>query len=74
MPKFPVLTSRKLLSILQKEGFEIDRITGSHYILYNSSNEKRATIPYHSKDLPKGTFASILRAAGISRKDLRKYL
>jgi len=74
MPNLPVLTSKKFLSIIQKEGFEIDHITGSHYILYRPLDGKRATIPYHSKDLPKGTFVSILRSAGISRKDLRKYL
>lgn len=73
MPKFPVLTSKKLLGILQKEGFKIDHITGSHYILYHQLSGKRATIPYHSKDLPQGTLCSILRSAGISKKDLKKY-
>lgn len=74
MPKFPVLNSRKLLNILQKEGFVIDHTTGSHYILYHPLSGKRATIPYHSKDLPLGTLCSILRSVGISKKDLKKYL
>jgi len=72
MPKLPVLTSKKLLTILRKADFEIDHITGSHYILYNSNNNKRATVPFHRGDLPKGTVFLILKSAGISIKDLRK--
>jgi len=69
MPKLPVLTPKKVLVILQKSGFEIDHITGSHYILYNMETKRRVTIPFHAKDLPKGTLLSIMRMAGISRED-----
>ncbi|MBI2577489.1 MAG: type II toxin-antitoxin system HicA family toxin [Candidatus Wildermuthbacteria bacterium] len=55
MPKLPPLTPKQLLSILQKEGFEIDHATGSHYILYHSSKKLRVTIPFHRKDLPRRT-------------------
>lgn len=62
------------MKILKKAGFEIDHITGSHYILYNPLTKKRVTLPFHPKTLPKGTVHSILRAAGINREDLKKYL
>lgn len=74
MPKLPVLSSKKLLAILQKAGFETDHITGSHYILYNTLNNKRLTIPFHRGDLPKGTVFSILKSAEIPVKDLKKYM
>jgi len=45
MPKLPLLSSKKLLKILKKNGFEIDHTTGSHYILYNSTSRKRVVIP-----------------------------
>jgi len=54
VPKLPVLKSRQLLKILQKAGFNIDHATGSHFILYHPDG-KRATLPCHQKDLPKGT-------------------
>ncbi|MBU1102164.1 type II toxin-antitoxin system HicA family toxin [Patescibacteria group bacterium] len=73
MPKLPVLKSKRLLKILQKAGFKIDHTTGSHYILYHP-NGKRVTLPYHLKDLPKGTIQTILKSAGIERKNLDKYL
>jgi len=44
MPKIHSLTPKKLLKIVQKTGFEIDHITGSHYILYHSETHKRVTI------------------------------
>ena len=72
MPKLPSLTSKGLLKILNSKGFEIDHITGSHYILYHPVSRKRVTLPFHTKDLPKGTLYSILKSAGISKKDLEK--
>ncbi|OGI29425.1 MAG: hypothetical protein A2288_03845 [Candidatus Moranbacteria bacterium RIFOXYA12_FULL_44_15] len=74
MPKLPVLKSKQLLKILLKAGFEIDHSTGSHSILYRDADGKRAVVPYHAKDLPKGTLQAILKSAGIERKDIGKYL
>ena len=31
---------------------------------------QRAVVPYHQKDLPKGTLMSILKEAGVNRKEL----
>ena len=70
MPKLPVLTAKKVLAILRKCGFEIDHITGSHYLLYSKDSKRRVTVPYHTKDLPPGTLLSILKSAGLSREDL----
>ena len=65
MPKLPVLTPKKLLKILEKAGFEIDHTTGSHYILYRAKDNARVTIPFHRKDLPKGTTYAIMKSAGL---------
>ncbi len=72
MPKIPSYSPKQLLKILKKKGFEIDHVTGSHYILYHSITKQRVTLPYHTKDLPKGTLFSILRQAEISKEDLEK--
>jgi len=74
MPKLPLLTPKKLLKVLLKIGFKIDRTTGSHYILFSSASRKRITIPFHTKDLPKGTLHSIIISAEMSIEDLKKYL
>ena len=74
MPKLPQITPKKLLKILKKCGFQIDHVTGSHFILYNSETKKRAVIACHAKSLPKGTLMSILSETGINRKDFLKLL
>ncbi|MCO5243769.1 MAG: type II toxin-antitoxin system HicA family toxin [Anaerolineae bacterium] len=48
----------------------LDRIKGSHHILIHPETRRRAVVPFHKKDLPKGTVAAILRQAGIDRDDL----
>jgi len=72
MSKIPSLTSKKLLKILQEAGFEIDHTTGSHYILYHYQTNKRIVIPFHRRDLPKGTVYSILKAADIFLKNRKR--
>jgi predicted RNA binding protein YcfA (HicA-like mRNA interferase family) len=74
MPKLPVLSPKKLIKILEKLGFQLDHTTGSHFIFYNPKTKKRAVVPYHFKDLPKGTLMSILRESGITREELEKIL
>jgi len=72
MTKLPVLTPKKMISILRQKGFEKDHVTGSHFIFRHSLNNKRVTVPFKIKDLPKGTIISILKQAEINKKDLIK--
>jgi predicted RNA binding protein YcfA (HicA-like mRNA interferase family) len=69
MSNFPSLTSKKLLSFYIKQGFIIDHQSGSHIILYKESDKKRAVIPFHTRDLPRGTIFAILKETGFSKKD-----
>ena len=40
--------------------------------IYRNFETKRMTIvPYHKKDLPKGTFMEILKQAGIKKNELK---
>lgn len=70
MPKLPTLNADKIIKILKEHGFILDRTKGSHHIYYNSQSKKRVVVPYHKKDLPKGTLLSILKQAGLSKDDL----
>ncbi len=70
MPKLSVLTSKELIRILEKKGFLKDHSTGSHFVFRHPDTGKRAVVPYHAKDLPKGTILSIVKQAGIAKEDL----
>jgi predicted RNA binding protein YcfA (HicA-like mRNA interferase family) len=58
-------SSKEIIKRLKKAGFILDRVKGSHHI-YKHPDGKRAVVPHPKKDLPKGTFNSILKEAGIS--------
>jgi len=72
MHKLPSLTSQKVIKILERKGFVLDRAKGSHRIYYHSGSKRRVVIPYHRKDLPKGTLIEILKQAGIGKEELEK--
>ncbi|MEK7571993.1 MAG: type II toxin-antitoxin system HicA family toxin [Patescibacteria group bacterium] len=67
----PSITPKKILKFLQQNGFYISRQSGSHIILHHDDDKtKRVIIPMHNKDLKPGTFASILKQAGLEKKDI----
>jgi predicted RNA binding protein YcfA (HicA-like mRNA interferase family) len=70
LPKLPVLTPKKLIKILEQQGFYLDHSTGSHKVYYHPQKKRRVTVPFHRKDLPKGTLISMLRQAGIEKDNL----
>lgn len=72
MPKLPNFTSKKLLKKLKNLGFVEDHQTGSHLVMFNPINQKRAVIAMHLNDVPKGTLISLLKEAGISREEITK--
>lgn len=74
MPKLPSLTPQKVIKILKREGFVLDKVKGSHHIYYHPETKRRVVVPFHKRDLPKGTLLEILKQAGISREELRELL
>ena len=76
MTKIPVLTSREVIKVLKKAGFEFDRqAKGSHEIWYNPDTRRRTTIPNHpGVEIRKGTLKAILEQAGLSLDDFLQLL
>jgi len=72
MPKLPPLTPKDVIALLKKKGFILDRTKGSHHLYINPTTGKRVVVPFHKKDLPKGTLLEILRQAGISKEEIKK--
>lgn len=70
MPK--IYTPKQTIKKLKKLGFVEDRQSGSHKVFYNQVTGKRAVVPYHLKELPKGTLSSILRESGVSKEEFEK--
>ena len=63
------LSPKRILRILKENGWELDRIKGSHHI-FIKENES-IPVPIHgNKDLKKGTFLAILKAIGVDKNSL----
>jgi len=66
------MTSTEPLRKLHKLGFTVDRVTGSHGIMYGPQGQ-RAVVPFHgSHDLRRGTLQSICKPAGVSEEQFRR--
>ena len=75
MPKLPVLSARKILKVLHKAGFEIVGRKGSHIRLKKKTPlETRIVIVPDHREIQLGTLKSILRQAGLSKKEFLKLL
>lgn len=57
------MKDKEVLSLLQKDGWKIVRINGSHYIL--EKNNQTVSLPVHGKDMKKGLEIAILKKAGL---------
>ena len=76
--KLRKLRGREVIAILEKFGFEVARIRGSHYVMRRMIDEQTQTIivPVHArKPLTPGTLKGIYRLATeyISEDELRSH-
>jgi predicted RNA binding protein YcfA (HicA-like mRNA interferase family) len=70
MPKLPVLSPEKLARVLEKKGFVLDRIRGSHHAYCHPDLDVTITIPFHKKEVGKGLLIEIMKQAKITREEL----
>lgn len=75
MPKLPVLSGKKLLSVLLRVGFVEVRRKGSHVFVESNDSELRTVIPIHgNEDLGRGLLKKILNDLDLEGADLIKLL
>jgi len=74
-PSLPTLKPKEVLKALQGAGFYIHHQTDSHIVLKHPSDpRRRIVIPYHTKDLKRGTLHGIIKQSGLSIEDFLKLL
>jgi len=69
MPK--LFSSTHIITVLQKNGFVFVSQKGSHVKYRKTTEEKTLTVivPANKKEIPQGTFRSILRQAQLQTSD-----
>lgn len=58
------MNSKEIIKRLKAEGWELDRVNGSHHTFKHPSKPGLCTVPHPRKDFPKGTLLSIQKQAG----------
>ena len=65
------VSGKVLCKVVERNGWEFKRITGSHHIYAKKGFKAILSIPVHSnRDVPIGTLKGILKDAGLSEEDL----
>ncbi len=72
--RLPSLRPAQVVRALQKDGWEIDRQSGSHVVLVKPERAAIVTVPMHRRDIPRGTLRGILKDAGLTQEEFRKLL
>ena len=74
MKKLPTLSGSEVIKILIKNNFKVVGRKSRHIRLKKKDGETRIVIVPDHKEIKKGTLSSILRQAGLSRKEFLELL
>ena len=72
--KLPAVKPKKLIRVLRQVGFVIDHQTGSHAVLFRSTDRRRVVVPIHNRDLGTGLLAKIIVDAGMTKEEFKSLL
>jgi len=59
------MNSAALIRALRADGWQLDRVRGSHHVFRHPVKPGLVVVPHPKKDLGKGLVAAIRKAAGI---------
>ena len=72
-PRFPRLTAKEVVVVLQRHGFVLVSQRGSHRKWRNEETGRQVIVPYHKgKQLPIGTLRAIIDGSGIPPEEFVK--
>lgn len=74
MPRLPAVTPRQAVRVLERCGWQLDRVKGSHQVFRHPDHRHRVVVPMHASDLARGTLHAIVEASGISREQFLELL
>lgn len=60
-----IMTSSLIIKTLEDDGWILDRTKGSHHVFKHPTKKGIVVVPHPKKDIPVGTYNSILKQAGL---------
>lgn len=71
MTALPAVPGDKIVKALERHGFVVDRVRGSHHIMRHPDG-RGTTVPVHrGRDVARGTLGGILRDVGMTVDQLK---
>jgi predicted RNA binding protein YcfA (HicA-like mRNA interferase family) len=74
MSIFPSLTGGRLIKALERVGFAVIRVKGSHHFLRHEDGRCTVVLVHGNESIGKGLLAQILRDCDLSREELQDCL
>ena len=75
MSPLPRVGGRDLVRALERGGYELSHVRGSHYYLRKPGISGLVVVPVHgNRTIPLGTLTSIIRQAGLTEVELAELL
>ncbi|MCL2396040.1 MAG: type II toxin-antitoxin system HicA family toxin [Acidimicrobiaceae bacterium] len=74
MPPVPSVPGERVVRALERAGFTLARVSGSHHVMRHPDG-RGTTVPVHAgRDVAKGTLRGILADTGLTVEQLRQLL
>jgi predicted RNA binding protein YcfA (HicA-like mRNA interferase family) len=70
MTPLPPVKPEAVIRALERAGFVVERVKGSHHALKHPDKPHlHVTIAFHRKEVPRGTLRAIIRQAGLTTEE-----
>ena len=65
------ISGKELARVLERHGWKLARVSGSHHIYTKAGRTERLSVPIHSnKSIKTGLLKHLLKQAGLSEEDV----
>jgi predicted RNA binding protein YcfA (HicA-like mRNA interferase family) len=72
--RLPSCTATDVIRALERAGWRRKRVTGSHYFFTHPERPGLISVPFHRRDLKRGTLLGIIADAGLTVDEFTKLL
>lgn len=72
--RLPSCKPREVIRALERAGFFVHHVRGSHHYLKHPERPGLVTVPYHPRELYRPLLLAIIKQAGLTPEDFLKLL
>ncbi len=75
MTALPVVRPEAVIRALERAGFVVERVKGSHHALKHPDKPHlHVTVAFHKREVPRGTLRAIIRQVGLTTAEFLELL